>query len=104
MRNSHREGLHGRETAWEPLELGVNSGTGKDCGITARARCGLFAEAVFNVARFHDVFALDPHMGAGVREGTKPHAIDFSKTHQYVEIMDRATLNTASANRPHLAL
>src|SRR5260221_14636672 len=68
--------------------LRVDGGAGEYCGIAARARCGLFAEAVFDVARFHCVLALEPHIGDCMREGTKPHAIDFSETHQYVEIMD----------------
>ena len=68
--------------------LGINGGAGEYGGIAARARSGLFAEAVFDVARFHDVFALEPYIGDCMGEGTKPHAIDFSETHQYVEIMD----------------
>src|SRR5256885_4878856 len=68
-------------------KLRVNSGAGEYCGIAPRAGCGLFAEAVFDVARFHCVLALEPHIGDCMREGTKPHAIHLGETHQYVEIM-----------------
>src|SRR5579859_322075 len=61
---------------------------GKNCGVPARAGNGLLCRVVFEVARLHHVLALEPHVGNSMGEGAQPHAVNFSKINEDLEIVD----------------
>src|SRR5260221_959404 len=67
---------------------GSQRGTSQNARIAARARSSLRYRTIFEIARFHNVLAFEAYVGYGMGKGAHPHAVNFSKAHQDIKVVN----------------